>query len=144
MNKIRRTQQLLTVLLILVIISCSRARDSVPPMLSPALDTTAVLNSTGNFYSGPYGTVVGKAEIYKQTNSFFLSLKNFIASSGPDLHVYLSKEVQPISFIDLGKLKQNSGDQVYSITGSPDFSQYKYALIHCQQYNHLFGYALLQ
>jgi hypothetical protein len=65
-------------------------------------------------------------------------------SNGPDLHVYLSKEVLPVNYIDLGRLQSTSGNQVYELTGNPDFSQYKYALVHCQRYNHLFGSAELR
>ena len=70
--------------------------------------------------------------------------QNMDITNGPDLHVYVSKEKLPVNFIDLGKLKSIKGNQVYTIPGMPDFTAYKYALVHCQQYNHLFGSALLQ
>ena len=99
----------------------------------------------GNFIAGPYGSPSGQAEIRRAVNgSLTLVLKNFSVNNGPDLHVYLSKEVQPINFIDLGLLRSVSGTQVYNIPGNPDFSQYKYALIHCQRFNHLFGSAELK
>ncbi|HNF43870.1 MAG TPA: DM13 domain-containing protein, partial [Ferruginibacter sp.] len=66
------------------------------------------------------------------------------SSNGPDLRVYLSREMLPVDFIDLGALKATGGNQVYEIPGTPDLSQYKYALVHCRRYNHLFGWALLQ
>jgi len=50
----------------------------------------------------------------------------------------------PITFIDLGELKSTKGNQVYSIAGMPDFTDYKYISIHCVAYNHLFGSALLK
>ena len=61
------------------------------------------------------------------------------ASNGPDLKVYLSKELQPVNFINLGALKSVNGNQVYDVTGMPDIMEYKYALVHCQAFNHLFG-----
>ena len=63
---------------------------------------------------------------------------------GPDLHVYLSKQTQPVDFIDLGKLKSTKGDQVYQLSKNVDFTNYKYALIFCQQYNVPFGSAELK
>jgi hypothetical protein len=65
-------------------------------------------------------------------------------SNGPQLHVYISKEVQPVNFIDLGPLQSTMGNQLYNIPGKPDFSVYKYALVHCKKFNHLFGSAKLQ
>jgi len=99
---------------------------------------------TGDFSNGPYGSVQGAAKIYVQNDKYVLALENIAVSNGPDLHVYLSREVQPVNFIDLGKLKSTNGNQVYAIAGEPDFLAYKYALIHCQQYNHLFGSATLK
>jgi hypothetical protein len=123
--------------------SCQKESSTVPGM--DTIDTvaqTAVL--MGSFSNGPWGSVSGQVSILLNRNgAYSLALQNINISNGPDLHVYLSKEVKPINFIDLGKLRSVSGNQVYAIPGSPDFTQYKYALIHCQRYNHLFGSALL-
>ena len=113
-------------------------------MLNEMTDTAAVLKYSGDFASGPYGTVTGKAEIYKKATAIDVKLAGFNSSNGPALHVFLSKEAMPINFIDLGALKSTMGNQVYSVTGMPNFLDYKYISIHCVAYNHLFGSALLQ
>lgn len=105
--------------------------------------TTAVLKYQGTFQNGPYGTVAGRAMVYQTNGKWQLKLTDLASSNGPDLKVYLSKEIQPLNFIKLGDLKSTTGNQVYDITGNPDFMQYKYALIHCEQFNHLFGSAEL-
>ena len=110
-------------------------------MVEP-VDTTAQLKYRSVFSSGPYGTTTGVVKIYVKSTAYSLVLDSFTVSGGPDLHVYLAKEKQPLNFIDLGKLKATSGTQVYAIKGIPDFSQYKYGLIHCQQFDHLFGSAI--
>lgn len=138
----------LTVLVITILLfaSCKKENETsaVPGMDS--IDTVGqTILLTGTFSNGPWGTVSGQARILRSANGgLTLALQNVNISSGPDLHVYLSKEVQPINFIDLGLLRSTSGNQLYSISGTPDFSQYKYALIHCQKFDHLFGSALLQ
>jgi hypothetical protein len=106
--------------------------------------TATVVGNTmpGNFVSNGQN-VAGIAKVYNSNGKFSLALENFSTNNGPDLHVYLSKEMFPVNFIDLGKLRSTSGNQVYEINGTPDFKEYKYALIHCQQYNHLFGSAQL-
>lgn len=132
-------------ILLIVVTACNKNVGSATVALDEKLDTTAVIatNTTpGTFIS--YGqAVIGVAKIYKVDGKFSLALENFSTNNGPDLHVYLSKEINPVNFIDLGRLKSTSGNQVYDIAGMPDFNQYKYALIHCQQYNHLFGSAAL-
>ena len=66
-----------------------------------------------------------------------------LASFAKD-YVYVSKEQQPSQFVSLGKLKSVNGGQSYTFTSPVNFDDYKYAVVHCQQYNHLFSYALLQ
>lgn len=124
-------------------ISCKK-NNTPTIILNEVTDTAAILKYSGDFTSGPYGTVTGKAEIYKKATVIEVKLAGFNSSNGPALHVFLSKEAMPINFIDLGALKSTIGNQVYSVTGMPNFMDYKYISIHCVAYNHLFGSALLQ
>lgn len=135
-------------LLVILIVTCSffgacTKKASTTPVNDVFDTATAVLKYKGAFQKGPYGTVSGSVMIYQANGKLQLRLSNFSTTNGPDLKVYLSKEIQPVNFIRLGDLKSTSGNQVYDITGSPDFSEYRYALIHCEQFNHLFGAAEL-
>lgn len=56
----------------------------------------------------------------------------------------LQSQLQPVNFIDLGKLSSTNGSQTYPFAGSPNFKEYKYVLIQCQQYNHLFASAIIE
>jgi hypothetical protein len=135
------------IFLIFVIIgmnSCVKENTSSSPVNNPVDTTMADKRFNGIFNNGPYGVVSGSARIYLQNNQHILALENFTSSNGPDLHVYISKEVQPVNYIDLGRLQSIRGNQQYPLTGNINFSEYKYALIHCQQYNHLFGSAELK
>ncbi|WP_149240235.1 DM13 domain-containing protein [Dyadobacter sp. 32] len=127
----------------LVIVGCKREENTPVEPLMERVDSLAVVNVKGKFMGIGGETVSGSAKIITNDGKHSLVLDDFKTNNGPDLHVYLSKEATPKDFIDLGLLKSVSGTQVYPITGMPDFTKYKYALIHCQQYNHLFGSALL-
>lgn len=126
--------------------ACSKQNATLTERIDDMVDTTSSdLSFTGSFMNGPYGTVTGMASIYADsTGSYVLALNDFETSNGPDLHIYLSQEELPIHFIDLGNLKSTNGNQVYNIPEGTDVGVYKYALIHCQQYNHLFGSSLLE
>lgn len=82
----------------------------------------------------------GSVKIYLQENFFKLALENYSVESGPDLKVYLSKSDSPTDFINLGNVNPIT---VYSIPQNVDLKVYKYVLIHCQQYSHLFAVAEL-
>jgi hypothetical protein len=127
-----------------ILASCVKDKTPTIPLNNTVDSTLATVKYMGVFINGPYGNVSGKAKIYLQNNVYKLALENVSISNGPDLHVYISREILPATFIDLGNLQSVAGNQLYTIPGSPDFSQYKYALIHCKQYNHLFGSAELR
>ena len=86
----------------ILLVSC--VKENTPEIvLDNTVDTTmAMPQNNGNFMNGPYGSVSGTATVYKQDGSLVLALENMNISNGPQLHVYLSKEVQPVNFIDLG------------------------------------------
>lgn len=88
--------------------------------------------------------VSGEAKIYLVNGKYQLKLENFRTDNGPDLKVYLSKKDRPNEFISLGAIKSTNGNQVYDVSGTPDFSVHRFVLIHCERFNHLFGRAELR
>lgn len=84
--------------------------------------------------------VNGSAKIYLNANQNYVRLENFSICDGPDLKVYRSKTDTPTDFVTLGNLTSRT---VYKIPSRVDVSLYKYVLIYCQQYNHLFAIAQL-
>jgi hypothetical protein len=130
-------------LILLVASSCTKNDGTAAITLNDRVDTIAklVVNTIPGTFLSNGENVKGVAKVYTKDGKLTLALEDFSTNNGPDLHVYLSKEKQPVNFIDLGRLKATAGNQLYDISGMPDFAQYKFALIHCQQYNHLFGSA---
>ncbi|MRX41932.1 hypothetical protein GJU43_21855 [Flavobacterium sp. LC2016-23] len=102
----------------------------------------SVLQYSGVFKPTSGIAVTGKAGIYLDGTQYKVSLEGFSISSGPDLKVYLSTSEKPNEFINLGALG-NGMSQTYLIPKGVDFNTYKYVLINCQQYNHLFAIASL-
>lgn len=134
---------LLIVIFILTLTACNKDTTSTTPV-NEVPSTTAMAIDSGYFSNGPYGMVTGTAKIYKTGNSYEIALETFSSSNGPDLKVYLSKEKQPLNFINVGSLKSTAGNQLYAIPATVNVKDYKFVLIHCQQYNHLFGFAQLK
>ena len=130
-----------------IFLASSCTKENTPTVdLMEKPDTTAMLKYKGNFQTGPFGSnAKGNANIYLKDSMLTLAFDSlFLINNGPALHVYLSKEVQPINYIDLGALKSTNGGQVYTISSMPNFAEYKYALVHCKAYDHLFSYAELK
>lgn len=126
---------------LLLVLGCSKTSTE---RLDEMVSNDGMLKYAGAFTGVVSEKVSGEAKIFLTNNTYMLKLENFSTTNGPDLKVYLSKASTPQAFISLGDLKSTNGNQVYDITGKPDFTQYKYVLIHCERFNHLFGRAELK
>ncbi len=75
----------------------------------------------------------------------------FEVTNGPDLEVWLSDHPDPVkssdvsggSWLSLGQLKGNVGDQAYQIPAGTDIATYKSVVIWCEQFGVLFSPAVL-
>ena len=72
-----------------------------------------------------------------------LRLENFKTTNGPDLYVYLSTDKEASDYVDLGRLKANSGNQNYDIPSDANLEKYNKVLIWCKAFGVLFGSAEL-
>ena len=133
--------------LIIVAVLCSCNDETLAPTkaVDEMVDMDAILERTGIFENGLYGSVTGTASLHKNTDgSYDVTLDDFKTNNGPDLYVYLSKEAMPVHFLSLGKLTSTNGNQIYPVPETPGLGEYKYVCIHCKKYNHLFGYAKME
>ncbi|HEU5291234.1 MAG TPA: DM13 domain-containing protein [Cyclobacteriaceae bacterium] len=89
-------------------------------------------------------TATGTATLYEEGGQKFVVLDPYESQNGPDLKVYLSKNVSASSYINLGPLKSVMGKQAYPVPGNPNINEYGYVHIWCEQYSVEFGRAQLQ
>lgn len=134
----------LWVILWVVLSSCTKNATSSDQLNEQVGSSATPVTPAMAFTSANSYTVTGNVRVYQKDDKLVLALENFNSSNGPDLRVYLSKEMQPVNFIELGRLKSVQGNQLYDIPGTPDFGNYKFAVIHCKQFNRVFGYATIK
>jgi hypothetical protein len=127
--------------------------EALPPM--PAASASALAPTTlasGKFHGGAHDTS-GTATIYQSDGGKrLLRLTDFKTSNGPDVHVYLigandatdNETVKKASFIDLGSIKGNEGDQNYDLPTMADLAKYRAVTIWCARFSVNFGTAPLQ
>lgn len=89
----------------------------------------------------------GTATILQRDDRRVLRFTDFEVTNGPDLHVYLVKNIAGRSedtfddYIDLGSLKGNIGEQNYEISADVDLSEYNGVIIYCQPFHVTFSIA---
>lgn len=114
---------------------------------------TPIAVASGSFRDGDsFHKGSGKAGIYQvDGGAFVLRFEDFNVTNGPDLHVYLAKNTDPVTssdvndggYLDLGSIKGNQGAQNYAIPVGTDLSQYHSVVIYCQPFHVVFSVAPL-
>ena len=135
-------KKLIIITLVAMVFGCS-PEDATPtaPVDDMFDPTAATLLKAGTFMGTPGHPVSGVAKIYDDKGKHIVQFENFSSVNGPDLKVYISKDANATTFINLGPLKSTVGMQSYDITGMPDYSEYKFVLIWCKEFWVLFGSA---
>jgi len=67
--------------------------------------------------------------------------ENYKGTNGPDLYVYLAKDLDATDFVSLGKAKGNQGNINYTVPEDVDLDDYKYVMTWCRAFGVLFDYA---
>jgi hypothetical protein len=96
-----------------------------------------------------YANALGDVKIYRYPDERkILRLENFSIVNGPNLRVYLAVLTNPLNteelgntYIDLGALKSNSGNQNYDIPRELNLGDYASVVIYDLVSGHLFGVA---
>ncbi|WP_236960058.1 DM13 domain-containing protein [Joostella atrarenae] len=94
----------------------------------------------------------GIAEIIKREDGFYLQLKDFNATNGPNLKLWLSTYKEPTnknatdenSYLDLGNLKGNVGNQSYKLPDDFQINDYHSVTVYCKLFRVLFTTATLK
>ena len=87
--------------------------------------------------------VKGTLKVFKENGKTILRFENFESINGPNLHVWLSKDLEATDYLDLGPLKGTKGSFNYELPEGVDIKEYKYVLIWCVPFKVLFSFAQL-
>lgn len=134
------------VILLFVILSSCEVEENTPTKpVEDDFDTTmATKLKMGSFVGVSGHSVSGMATTYDDNGTKVVVLDPFASQNGPDLRVYLSKDANASSYINLGKLKSTTGKQTYSIPGNPNLEEYPYVLIWCREFSVGFGQTIIE
>lgn len=83
----------------------------------------------------------GTARIIDTENGAVVRYENFKTINGPDLYVYLAKDLDAKDFVNLGTLKATEGNINYDVPKDVDVREYAYVMVWCKQFGVLFNYA---
>ena len=96
----------------------------------------AVIGTAGHPASGTVRSI-------KTESGVVIRYEDFKTINGPDLYVYLAKDLEANEYINLGELKATEGNINYSVPPGTALQEYPYVLVWCKQFGVLFNYAEL-
>ena len=85
----------------------------------------------------------GTVRVINVANGSFLRFENFETINGPQLHLYLAKDLEATEYIDLGPIRGTKGNINYEVPADVDLSEYRYVMHWCVPFSVLFNYAEL-
>jgi hypothetical protein len=110
--------------------------------VAPDSQQTPKFSKLGTFEGLKGHQAKGKAEVISVGDISFLRFEEFEVTNGPDLHVYMTKDGDVSTGIDLGRLKGNKGDQNYALDNI-NTDVYDTVVIYCQPFHVYFASAKL-
>lgn len=110
--------------------------------IAPDSQQSPKFSKLGTFQGLKGHQATGKAEVITVGDISFLRFEDFEVTNGPDLHVYMTKNGDVDTGIDLGKLKGNKGSQNYELSGI-NTDVYDTVVIYCQPFHVYFASATL-
>jgi hypothetical protein len=134
-------KHILKLSLVVLLLGCE-VEDNVPS--NPVNDTfdtsNAILIKQGTL-EGINHTASGKASIYELDGKYTVVLDPYSSQNGPDLKIYLSKDVDASSYLRLGNLKSTMGKQSYEIPEGTVIDDYDFVHVWCEKYTVVFARA---
>lgn len=83
----------------------------------------------------------GQIRIVETNDGNYVRFENYDGTNGPDLFVYLAKDLNATEFVNLGRAKGNKGNINYEVPADVDISEYRYVMTWCDAFSTLFDYA---
>ena len=101
---------------------------------APVGESFSIIDTPGH----PAEGVIRVIDTEEQT---LVRFEDYEGTNGPDLFVYLAKDLEATEFVSLGRAKGNMGNINYEVPGDVDISEYQYIMTWCRLFGVLFDYA---
>ena len=148
-NIMHKTTLISIALLLVTAIACKKENNTPKTSTTIPTDTSGYFRiQENNFISSGGHTTTGSLIVFgnKASNpdTLMYYFKNFKTDDGPDLDVYISEELNPVNFTNIGDLKAITGNFFYKVKVTPSVNASAYVIVWCVDFNVNFGYAQLQ
>ncbi len=108
-------------------------------------DGSAALGSAKAEVVGTVGhPASGTVRVVEDEGKTYIRYEEYTTINGPDIYVYLSKDLDAKEFVSLGEVKATEGNINYEVPATVDVADYPYVLTWCKAFGVLFNSADLR
>jgi Electron transfer DM13 len=83
----------------------------------------------------------GQVRIVESGEKKFIRYENYKTINGPDVQVWLAKDLKGSDYVNLGPLKATEGNINYEVPAGTKIEDYRYVLTWCEDFSVLFNSA---
>jgi glutamine cyclotransferase len=83
----------------------------------------------------------GQVRIVESDGKKFIRYENYKTINGPDIQIWLAKDLKGSAYINLGPLKATEGNINYEVPAGTKIEDYRYVLTWCEDFSVLFNSA---
>ena len=83
----------------------------------------------------------GNIRVVSSGTQSIIRYEDYKGTNGPDLVVYLTKDLDAEEFVSLGRARGNEGNINYEVPADIDISDHNYVMTWCRAFGVLFDYA---
>lgn len=112
----------------------SAMADVMPQIALQTETSSPVMGTVGHPASG-------SVRILETAEGTVIRYEDFETINGPQLRLYLAKDLRAEEFIDLGPIRGTRGNINYIVPEGVDISEYRYVMYWCEPFSVLFNYA---
>lgn len=111
------------------------------PASAPSQEVSPIQSATAPVVDTPAHPASGFVRLIETGGKTYVRYEDYKTINGPDIYVYLAKDLDAKEFVDLGKVRATEGNINYEVPAGIDIDAYPYVLTWCKQFGVLFNYA---
>lgn len=116
--------------------------DPLDPALLQAEETPeTIIRGPFSIIDTPGHPATGDVRVIESPTETLIRFEDYDGTNGPDLFVYLAKDLEANEFVSLGRARGIMGNLNYPVPEDINLADYPYVLTWCRAFGVLFDYA---
>lgn len=118
-----------------------RVEEAAPEQSSDMISAFETPIAPAQIIGTPLHPASGMVRIVRDNEKTYVRYEDFKTINGPDIFVYLAKDLDAKEYVNLGRVKATEGSVNYEVPAQVNVAEYRYVMVWCKAFDVLFNYA---